>query len=64
MTTESDRYFPLRCPACGHVTWFDKRMVCAKKGRVYRGEKKDELILKCEGCGHEMTQRVDCEGYR
>ena len=66
MTTQSDRYFQLRCAdeQCGHVTWFDKSVVCAKKGRVYRGPKRDELLLKCERCGHEMTHSENCEGYR
>ena len=64
MTTESGRYFPVRCPECDHVTYFDKGVVCGKRGRVYRGPKRDEVLLTCESCGEEMTQRVDCEGYR
>lgn len=64
MTPQSESNFPVRCPECDHVTWFDKRVECAKRGRVYRGPKGDELALTCESCGHEMTYSVDCEGYR
>lgn len=65
MTTQSDR-FPVRCPDCGHVNWFDKNVVCGKSGRyvVRRGPQGDELLLPCEQCEEEMTHTVDCEGYR
>ena len=64
MPTQPDQIFPLRCPKCSHVTYFDKAVVCAKQGRTYRGTQRDELLLDCESCGHAMTHEVDCEGYR
>ena len=61
---EAQHIFGVTCRK-GHVTYFDKRRVCTKKGRVVRDPetKLDELILECGQCGDEMLVRVDCEGY-
>ncbi len=50
----------------GHVTYFDKRRVCTKKGQVVRDPetKLDELYLKCGQCDDEMKVPVNCEGYK
>ena len=61
---EARHIFGVTCRK-GHVTYFDKRRVCTKKGQVVRDPetKLDELILECGQCGDEMLVRVDCEGY-
>ena len=66
---EARHMFPVQCPHCKHVTYFDKRRVCGADGTVKRevqrgGVVLDELILTCEQCGHKMTHAVDCEGYK
>ncbi len=66
---ESRHIFGVRCNN-GHVTYFDKRRVCAAYTQVPReivkraGEELDELHLKCEQCGVEVVARVDCRGYK
>ena len=54
--------FAVRCKN-GHITTFDKRVVCSQRTEVMRGL--DELILTCPvpDCGVEMAVNVDCEGY-
>jgi hypothetical protein len=55
----------------GHITYFDKRNICAHDGtfprsRVQRADKDlDEMYLTCgtAGCGEPLIIRVDCEGY-
>jgi hypothetical protein len=64
--------FGVECKKCGHVTWFDKTIVCRPDGTVPRiivqeGDVElDELYLKCgnEKCGEKMTAHVNCEGYK
>lgn len=66
---ESRHMIGVRCKNL-HVTWFDKRRICAdavniKRAAFERGETTlDELRLKCGTCGETMTVRVDCEGYQ
>jgi hypothetical protein len=61
--------FGVRCKN-GHVTYFDKRIVCTAYKDVYRdlvrvaGKQLDELHLRCATCQGEITARVDCEGYK
>ena len=67
---ESRHTFGVRCPK-GHVSWYDKRVVCPADGKIARNvvRKADqdltELILPCRtaGCGETVVVRVDCEGY-
>jgi hypothetical protein len=55
--------FGVRCKN-GHVSYFDKRMVCNKHTVVMRAMRGlDELLLTCPICQIEMTVDVDCEGY-
>ena len=65
---EARHMFPVQCPHCQHVTYFDKRRVCGADGTVKRvvrgGVALDELLLTCEHCQREMTHAVDCEGYK
>ncbi|MEM7134245.1 MAG: hypothetical protein AAF702_48695 [Chloroflexota bacterium] len=64
--------FPVRCPKCDHVTWFEKRAVCQNDGvfkrtLVPRGSiMMDRLRLPCENpvCDAEMVHEVDCRGYK
>jgi hypothetical protein len=56
-------WFGVRCKN-GHVSSFDKRVVCTQRTevmRVMRGL--DELLLTCPICQVEMAVDVDCEGY-
>jgi hypothetical protein len=60
--------FGVRCKN-GHVSSFDKRVVCAAYKPVPRlldpvGKPLDELHLTCDTCGEEIVAHVDCEGYR
>jgi hypothetical protein len=56
----------------GHITYFDKRAICASDGtipraHVQRADKDlDEVYVTCAtaGCGEQLVIRVDCEGYR
>jgi hypothetical protein len=67
-----EEHFPLRCPRCGHVTWFNKRRVCGQDGSIQRswrehnGRRVARLTLRCEqqSCRQEMVREIDCEGYR
>lgn len=56
--------FSVRCKN-GHVTTFDRRVVCSQKSEVARAVMRglDELILTCATCGEKMAVNVDCEGY-
>jgi hypothetical protein len=67
--SEAQHMFPVQCPRCQHITYFDKRRVCGATGKIKRTVKRggialDELLLTCEYCYHEMTHAVDCEGYK
>jgi hypothetical protein len=60
--------FGVRCKN-GHISYFDKRVVCAAYTPVPRlldpvGKPLDELHLTCDTCGEEIVAHVDCEGYR
>lgn len=60
--------FGVRCKN-GHLSYFDKRVVCAAYKPVPRlldpvGKPLDELHLTCDTCGEEIVAHVDCEGYR
>ena len=61
---DSRHRFGARCQN-GHVSYFDKREVCAAKRPLVRGEKAapEELLLHCSTCGVVMAVDVDCEGY-
>lgn len=61
---DSRHWFGARCKN-GHVSYFDKREVCAAKRPLVRGEKAapEELLLHCSTCGVVMAVDVDCEGY-
>jgi hypothetical protein len=61
---DSRHRFGARCKN-GHVSYFDKREMCAAKRPLVRGEKAapEELILHCTTCGVVMALDVDCEGY-
>ena len=62
--------FAVRCPKCGHVNWFEKRVVCQDDGVFKRtlvsrgGFMLDRLLLPCEACAAEMVHEVDCRGYK
>jgi hypothetical protein len=60
--------FGVRCKN-GHLSYFDKRVVCAAYTLIPRlldpvGKPLDELHLTCDTCGEEIIAHVDCEGYR
>ncbi|GHO72057.1 hypothetical protein KSC_109490 [Ktedonobacter sp. SOSP1-52] len=61
--------FGVRCRN-GHVSCFDKRIVCkvtypVPRGQIQRsGKELDELILTCTTCGEAVVAHVDCEGYK
>jgi len=61
---DSRHRFGARCKN-GHISYFDKREVCAAKRPLVRGEKAapEELLLHCATCGVAMAVDVDCEGY-
>jgi TIR domain len=59
--------FGVRCKN-GHVSYFDKRVVCSANRSFPRlanpaAKELDELHLTCETCGVEIFARVDCEGF-
>ncbi|SRR6266567_2221245 len=69
---ESRHFFGVRCEK-GHISYFDKRLVCnaTHPEKAWRkvqraGKELDELHLPCQtpGCGAEVIARVDCEGYK
>jgi TIR domain len=58
--------FGVRCKN-GHVSYFDKRVVCSAYKSfprlVEQGKKSlDELDLTCDTCGVQVVAYVDCEG--
>ncbi len=61
--------FGVRCKN-GHVSYFDKRLVCTAYRNVPRdlvqraGKALDELHLKCDTCKVEVIARVDCGDYK
>ncbi len=61
--------FGVRCKN-GHVSYFDKHVVCKVSIQMPRivdkqtGKELDELLLTCSTCGVEMVAHVDCGGYR
>jgi len=66
---QSRHIFGVRCRN-GHVSYFDKRLVCSAYKEVPRairqsaGIELDELHLKCDQCGVEVVAREDCRGYK
>jgi hypothetical protein len=67
---DSRHIFGVNCEN-GHVTYFDKRIVCNASSGIVRGTKVnstdlDELHLECghSGCGVEVVAFVDCQDYR
>jgi TIR domain len=59
--------FGVRCKN-GHVSYFDKRVVCSANKSFPRlvdpaAKGLDELHMTCDTCGVEIVARVDCEGY-
>jgi len=66
---QSRHIFGVRCRN-GHVSYFDKRLVCTAYKEVPReirqsaGIELDELHLKCDQCGVEVVAREDCRGYK
>ena len=54
----------------GHVTYFDKRIVCTAHADIWRkntkqaGSQPDELHLTCETCNIEVVAYIDCREYR
>jgi ribosomal protein L14 len=70
MAEENPHSSGMRCTKCEHVTWFDKRQVCAASGDLWRvtvkkGVSRDEvrLVSENEKCQHQQYVAVDCEGY-
>lgn len=66
---QSRHIFGVRCRN-GHVSYFDKRLVCSAYKKVPREIRKsagielDELHLNCDQCGVEVIAREDCRGYK
>ena len=66
---QSRHIFGVRCRN-GHVSYFDKRLVCSaykevpRESRQSAGIELDELHLKCSQCGVEVVAREDCRGYK
>jgi hypothetical protein len=61
----------VKCPQCGHVTFFDKRHICTDQRYFVRALDRDaagheltRLALPCEACGEIITVDVECGGYR
>jgi hypothetical protein len=54
----------------GHITSFDKRIICRADAGMIRSVRQsagimlDELILACPQCGVGTKVHVDCRGYR
>jgi hypothetical protein len=54
----------------GHITYFDKRVICRPDVKMTRtvlqsaGIMLDELILTCPQCSAKTMVHVDCRGYR
>ena len=66
---DTSSIFGVRCKN-GHVSYFDKHVVCKASIQIPRivdkqtGKELDELLLPCSTCGEEMVAHVDCGGYR
>lgn len=66
---DSRHIFGVRCKN-GHVSYFDKRVVCTaykefpRALRTSAGKELDELHFTCDTCGVEVVAREDCEGYK
>src|SRR5437588_7670942 len=54
----------VQCEQCKHVTYFDKRRICAPQGQVIRKTEEgdraewDRMELPCERCGHKIPTHV------
>lgn len=68
-SSDSRHLFGVRCKN-GHVSYFDKRVVCTDYQVVPRilttsaDKELDTLMLHCKTCGVEVTTRVDCGAYK
>jgi hypothetical protein len=65
---DSRHIIGVRCKN-GHITYFDKRRICADEATVVRsvqraGLELDERDLSCGDCGVPVKVHVDCRGYR
>ena len=66
---EAQHIFGVKCKN-GHVSYFDKRRVCAASRPVPReiedsaDAELDELHLNCDTCGVEIVTYQDCRGYK
>ena len=68
--SDSRHIIGVQCEQCKHVTYFDKRRICAPQGQVIRETEEgdraewDRMELPCERCGHKIPTHVDCREYR
>lgn len=66
---ESRHIVAARCPN-GHLTHFDRRILCTDKSVVYRQGREDappagtDMYVRCGTCGEAMIITVDCAEYR
>jgi TIR domain len=66
---DAPHLFDVRCVK-GHISRFNKRIVCTAYREPYRtvksaGSKElDELHLKCQQCGMDIVAYVDCGDYK
>ncbi len=64
---DSRHIFGVRCKN-GHVSYFDKNVVCKAYKQIARrvdraGKELDELHLTCDTCREDIVAYVDCGGY-
>ncbi len=65
-SNDTRHIFGVRCKN-GHMSYFDKRVVCTAARSVIRGTKEspqDELHLICKTCKVEVVAYQDCRGYQ
>ena len=55
--------FGIRCSS-GHVTYYDRRLVCSDETLVRLDERELPLELPCGICAEVVAVKVDCRGYR
>lgn len=69
---DASSIFSVRCTN-GHVSYFDKHVVCKASVQIPRiqgiqekqaDKELDELLLQCSTCGVEVIAHVDCGEYR
>jgi len=61
---DKDYLFTVTCDKCGHVSTFDRRVVCTERSAVVRGVEV-LLLLTCQGqgCAEPLKVRVDCGDF-